>query len=216
MSFRLTLERPKFACRPTLIRGLTTTLLMLALAACSSQAAREAEMAAVEAERVAVQQEAAEMVQADVRRRADELRMQRERARADIARLQAEQDRRSEAARARAMMEREQQEEAERRERQRVAEIAAVEAERQGKIDRISDLEQQIAGVQTSTAGNEVSNSALREAILVAEELLDLLALEQTKYDNTDAQGNTVEALATSLISELEARKDDLLGRALQ
>ena len=54
----------------------------------------------------------------------------------------------------------------------------------------------------------------LQEAILVAEELLDVLTAEQAKYENTDETGNTVEDLAKDLIAELESRKDSLVRQA--
>ena len=40
--------------------------------------------------------------------------------------------------------------------------------------------------------------------LTVAEELLDALAYEQSKYEDTDASGNTVEPLAKETLAELE------------
>tara|TARA_B100000315_G_scaffold154057_1_gene142602 strand:+ start:982 stop:1638 length:657 start_codon:yes stop_codon:yes gene_type:complete len=194
-----------------LTRIISTLLLILALGACSSQAAREAELAALEAQRVAAEQEAARVAQEQERVRADELARQRAAQAAERARLQEERERQIAAARARAEEEQRQREEAERREQARLAAIAAAEAEQQEKLERISQLEQQIATIQTDVSDDETATAALQEAILVAEELLEILSAEQAKYENTDAAGYTVEPLAKDLIAELEARKDNLM-----
>ena len=49
------------------------------------------------------------------------------------------------------------------------------------------------------------------EAIAVAEQLLDVLTEEQVKYEDTDADGNTVQPLSKELIAELENIKNDLV-----
>ena len=207
--------RPDIDSHPVSLNKLTrivsTMLLILALGACSSQAAREAELAAQEAQRVAAEQEATRVAQEQQRARAAELARQREAQAAERARLQEERERQLAAARARAEEEQRQQEEAERREQARLAAIAAAEAEQQEKLERITQLEQQIATIQTDVSNDEVATAVLQEAILVAEELLEILSAEQAKYENTDATGYTVEPLAKDLIAELEARKDSLV-----
>ncbi|MCG8413835.1 MAG: hypothetical protein MI746_06395 [Pseudomonadales bacterium] len=186
-------------------------MLLLTLAACSSQAAREAELAEQEAARVAAEQEAARVAAEQERQRAQEQQRQQQAQAAERARLQAQRERREAEARARAEAERREREEAERREQERLAAIAAAEAERQQKLDRITELEQQIANIQDQTVANEESALVLQQAILAAEELLDALSAEQAKYENTDADGNTLEPLAKDLIAELQARKDQLV-----
>lgn len=214
MSFRAKYEKSHTTLIRSLPRGLLAASLMLVLGACSSQAAREAELAAEEAAQVASQQEAAQLAQQQARERAAAEQRQREALAAERVRQQALREREDAARLARAEEERRQREEAERREQQRLAAIAAAEAERQQKIDRIAELEQQIASIQGDTSDNEEATALLQEAVLVAEELLDVLAAEQAKYDNTDADGNTVDALAKDLIAELENRKDDLVRQA--
>ncbi|NKB34123.1 MAG: hypothetical protein GKR91_13605 [Pseudomonadales bacterium] len=196
------------------LRPLGVLVLLLALGACTSQAAREAELAAIEAERVAAEQEATRTAQEEERQRAMAEQRRREAEAADRARIAAEQQRREDEARARAEEERMRREEEEMREQERLAAIAAAEAERREKLQRISQLEQQIAAIADNTGQDENSTAILQEAILVAEELLDALATEQAKYENTDAQGNTMEPLAKDLIAELEARKDNLVRQA--
>lgn len=196
---------------PRLGRISVVMALLITLGACTSQAAREAEIAAIEAERVAQEQEAARIAQEQARQRAMQEQERREAAAAERARIAAEQQRREEEALARAEEERRRQEEVEQRERNRLAAIAAAAAERQEKLDRISQLEMQIASIESTTGQDESTTAILQEAILVAEELLDTLTSEQAKYENTDEQGNTLEPLAKELIRELEARKDNLV-----
>ena len=210
MSFRPDIDSHPVSLNK-LTRLISTLLLILALGACSSQAAREAELAAQEAQQVAAEQEAARIDQQQQRARTDELARQREAQAAERARLQEERDRQVAAARARAEEEQRQQEEAERREQARLAAIAAAEAERQEKLERITQLEQQIATIQTDVSTDEAATAVLQEAILVAEELLEILSAEQAKYENIDATGYTVEPLAKDLIAELEARKESLV-----
>ncbi len=206
----------KFSLYPSTValRAIIGMLLMVVLASCASQSARDAELAAQEAERVAMQQQAAELAQQQERVRAAELQRQREQQAAERARVQAERDRQLAQARARAEAERQQREAAEQRETARLAAIAAAEAERQQKIDRIAALEQQIASIQTQVVDEESRRGNLEEAIVVAEELLTVLTAEQAKYENTDADGNTVDPLAKELIAELESRKNELLRQA--
>ncbi len=186
-------------------------ILLMSLAACSSQAAREAELAEQEAARVAAEQEAARVAAEQERQRAQEQQRLQQAQAAERARLQAERERQEAAARARAEAERREREEAERLEQERLAAIAAAEAERQQKLDRITELEQQIANIQDQTLANEESALVLQQAILAAEELLDVLSAEQAKYESTDAAGNTMEPLAKDVIAELQARKEQLV-----
>ena len=188
-------------------------IFVLALGGCSSNAAREAELATQEAERITAEQEMARIVQEQERARAAE--RQREAEVADEVRLQAERER--QAVEARAEEERRRQEEAEQREQTRLAQLAvseAVEVERREKLEQISLLEQQSAEIQLEVDTNEVASTILQETILVAEELLQVLITEQTKYENTDANGNTIDPLSKDLIAELEVRKNSLLRQA--
>jgi hypothetical protein len=64
--------------------------------------------------------------------------------------------------------------------------------------------------VQSALAQDGASIDSLRGAILAAEDLLAVLITEQAKYENIDAFGETLEPLAKSLITELEARLENL------
>ena len=191
-----------------------TIMLVVTLGACTSQAARDAELAAQAAEQAALEQEAARVEQERERQIAAELQRQRDAEQAERARLQAERDREAEAARMRAEAEREQREAGERRERARLAAIAAAEAEQQAKLDRIKELQDQIAALQADVRTNEDATVLLIEAVQAAEDLLEALTAEQAKYENTDTAGNTQVPLEKDLIAELQARKDDLVRRA--
>ena len=193
------------------IRAVAATLMLLTLASCASQASREAEIAGVEAERVAIEQEAVQLAADQARARAAELQLQRDRGAAELTRVEEARVRQVAEARARADAEREAVEEAE---RERRAVIAAAEAERQDRLDRITALEQQIASIDTEVGEEESRVTTLTRAIETAEELLTILAAEQVKYENTDDQGNTVEPLAKELIAELESRKNELVRQA--
>ncbi len=195
-------------------RTVVTTLLLVTLTACASEAAREAELAEQEAVRVAAEQEAARVAAEQKRQQALELQRRQQAEAAERARLQAARERQEAEARARAEAERREREEAERREQERLAAIAAAEEERRLKLNRIAELEAQIAQIQEQTADDEQSTLVLQQAILAAEELLDALTVEQAKYENTDQAGNTVEPLAKDLIAELQATKDELVERA--
>jgi chromosome segregation ATPase len=188
---------------PAKIRAVAATLMLLVLASCASQASREAEIAGVEAERVAIEQKAVQLAADQARARAVELQLQRDRGAAELARVEEARERQVAEARARADAERE-----------RRAVIAEAEAERQDKLDRITALEQQIASIETEVGEEESRVTTLTRAIETAEELLTTLAAEQVKYENTDDQGNTVEPLAKELIAELESRKNELVRQA--
>ena len=90
------------------IRVVVATLMLLLLGSCASQAAKDAEIAVVEAERVALEKEAAQVVADQERAQAAELQQQRERAAAE--RRQAREARERQVAEARAQDEAERQE----------------------------------------------------------------------------------------------------------
>lgn len=190
-------------------------MLVVTLGACTSQAARDAELASQAAAQAALEQEAARVEQERERQIAAELQRQRDAEAAERTRLQAERDREAEAARMRAEIEREQREASERREQVRLAAIAAAAAEQQAKQDRIEELQTQIAALQEDVRNNTTATAILIEAVQAAEELLEALTAEQAKYENTDAEGNTLQPLEKDLIAELQARKDDLVRRAV-
>jgi len=200
-------------------RTVAGIILMSSLIACSSQSVREVEEANQEAAVLAERQAAAQLErEQEVARAAEDERARQEEERAVRElqeRLQALQEQR-EQEEARLAQERQQREAAEGRERERLAAIAEVEAERQAKIDRIDELEQQIASIAEIEVSEEERTAIMAEALTVAEELLGALSDEQLKYENTDALGNTVEPLEKEMIAELEARKDDLVSRARQ
>lgn len=211
-------HRHKNTAMPGIVHGaqrlFLCVLLVITLGACTSQAAREAELAAQAAAQAAAEQEALRVAQEEERRMAAELQRQRDAEAAERARLQAQRERQEAEARMRAEAERREREEAESRERARLAAIAAREAERQAKLDRIAALEAQIAALQTDVRNHDNATVYLTQAVQAAEELLEVLTAEQAKYENTDVAGNTLEPLAKDLIAELEARKDDLVRRA--
>ncbi len=192
-------------------RTLLVATLLVVLGACTSQAARDAEIAAQEAEILAQQQEAALVEEQLARRLAAEEEIRRNAAEAERARHQAERERLVAQARAREDAERRQREEEERLERLRLEELARVAAEREEKLERIAELEQQIAAINATATRDETSNEIMLEAIAVAEQLLDVLTEEQVKYEDTDADGNTVQPLSKELIAELENIKNDLV-----
>ena len=96
----------------------------------------------------------------------------------------------------------------------RQTQIARRAEEKQAKLDRIAQLEQQISAIETQNTNNVAASAKLAEAVTVAENLLDVLNAEQAKYRNTDAAGNTVEGLSKDLIVELERKKDELVRDA--
>ena len=195
-------------------RPLVFGVLLSVLAACGSQSAREAAVAEAEVANMAAEQaaarEAAEIerqrAEAEERRRLAEVE-ERERRRLAQVREAAEAEARAEAQRLA-------REQAERAERERRAAVAAARAERQEKMDRIAALEQQIADSQAEIDSDSEQALIMQQAIAAAEELLAALTAEVAKYELTDESGNTLEPLSKDLIAELEARKDELVGRA--
>jgi len=196
-------------------------LILLLFVGCSFQTVRQAEVAAREAERVVAEQEIARIAVEEERMREAEA-AERERIAREGRRREAEA-----AERERVALERRQQEaEAAEREiaeanRRRDEEAEQLEqeramalAERQEKLELIARLEAQISVIQSDLVQNDATVAVLQEAILAAEELLDTLMMEQTKYENTDNLGNTLEPLAKDLIGELEARMNDIVQQA--
>jgi hypothetical protein len=210
------------------INLLLILLASLILGACTSSATLEAEQAAIEQERVAAMQETARIAAEESRQRAAVEERERQSALAEQRRLQAERERQAVLARARAQAEAElaqtqaqaeaevqaQAEQAERQVQSRRQAIARAQAEQDQKLARIEELESQIAALENNASTVEQSNTIYQEAILVAEELIDVLATEQAKYENVDAAGNTVEPLAKDRIEELEERKNTLMREA--
>jgi colicin import membrane protein len=203
------------------IRAIIAVSMLLVLASCASSGLREGEIAAQEAEVMTAEAETARLAEEATREQAARMRRQADEQEAEEAMLQARRDR---VKVRRAQRERIKMQEAELRTEQaakdqqsrqaRQQELAALAARRQAKMDRIAELELLILQTGNQSGADEASVMALNEAINVAEDLLDALAMEQTKYEDTDAFGNTVEPLAKSLIAELESRKNELVSRS--
>lgn len=206
------------------IRAIIAILMLLVLASCASSGAREADVAQQEAGTVVSSEEAVQSAEEAERVRVARMNRKKLEQEAEEARLQARRDRvqarRDEAARIKAeeaQLLAEQAEKVAQQEKARQAreqEVIAAAALRQAKMDRIEELESLISRTENDSNSDEDSVVALNEAINVAEDLLDALATEQTKYENTDASGNTVEPLAKGLIADLESRKNDLVNRS--
>ena len=199
--------------------------MALSFTACSSQIAQDVEMGVQEAGRVAAQQDLARAALEKERQRAlqqeaREIEVAAERARqaeqerknaaeAESQRLVAEEQRQLE------IRERQLAAEAEEQQRQQDAEaIASAQAERDGKIAKIAELQSQLDEIQLEASNSESTILALSAAIAAAEELLTVLTSEQAKYEEIDESGFTREPLAKELILELESRKEELVGQA--
>lgn len=213
MRFCLNFGKPEFRFKAATIRTLPGLLLLMVLASCASEGARNAELAAQEAARVAKEQESTSQAQAQERVRAADLQRQRRALAAEQARLQAQLEQQAAEEQARVEQEQRQREATERRERERLAVAAEAAQERQERLDRINALEQQIAAIRSDISDDEANIDLLQQAIVVAEELLSALDTEQAKYDDTDAEGNPAQPLAKELIAEIEARKDALISQ---
>jgi hypothetical protein len=180
---------------------------LLGLAACAGQRGEQ--------EALLAQQEAAAQAVA-LAELADMARLEAERneqaVRAELERVRLENEAMA-VARAAAELEAEQRarEAAELQRQQQQTEVAQLEQQQQG---RIAELERQLAATEETASRREQANARLIQAITAAEELLQMLASEQLKYNNIDAGGNTVEPLQKALISELEARKNALVREA--
>jgi hypothetical protein len=180
---------------------------LLGLAACAGQRGEQ--------EALLAQQEAAAQAVA-LAELADMARLEAERneqaVRAELERVRLENEAMA-VARAAAELEAEQRarEAAELQRQQQQTEVARLQQQQQG---RIAELERQLAATEETASRREQANARLIQAITAAEELLQMLASEQLKYNNVDAGGNTVEPLQKALISELEARKNALVREA--
>ncbi len=195
------------------------------IGACSSNLGRNVDLATQSAERAATQQALARAAQQKEQQRA--LEEEREREEIEIAKIRQE-----EAEKAKLEAERQRLAESEQRrieveQRQRAEEIAAqlrrqemealvaVTAERDGKLARISELENQLNEIQLEVNNNDEAISALQSAISAAEELLEMLTDEQGKYEDIDEAGFPRTPLAKELLSELESRRDTLTREAI-
>ena len=195
------------------------------IGACSSNVGRNVDLATQNAERAATQQALARAAQQKEQQRA--LEKEREREEIEIARIRQE-----EAEKAKLEAERQRLAESEQRrfeveQRRRAEEIAAqlrrqemealvaVTAERDGKLARISELENQLNEIQLEVNNNDEAISALQSAISAAEELLGILTEEQEKYADIDEAGFPRTPLAKELLSELESRRDMLTREAI-
>ena len=195
------------------------------IGACSSNVGRNVDLATQNAERAATQQALARAAQQKEQQRA--LEEEREREEIEIARIRQE-----EAEKAKLEAERQRLAESEQRrieveQRRRAEEIAAqlrrqemealvaVTAERDGKLARISELENQLYEIQLEVNNNDEAISALQSAISAAEELLEMLTKEQEKYEDIDEAGFPRTPLAKELLSELESRRDMLTREAI-
>ena len=200
-------------------------VMALSFTACSSQIVQDVELAVQEADRIATQQDLARAALEKERQRALEQEAREIEVAAERAR-QAEQERNNVAeAESQRLVEEEQRQleirerqvaaEAEEQQRQQDAEaIALAQAERDGKIAKIAELQSQLDEIQLEASNSESTILALSAAIAAAEELLTVLTSEQTKYEEIDESGFTREPLAKELILELESRKEELVGQA--
>jgi hypothetical protein len=196
------------------IRGLLF-LLFLVFVGCSSQITRQTEIEALDARRMAAEQEAVQ-IEEERRRQVqtqeiERIALEERRREAEIAEREriAEERRQEQEVAARELAE------ATRRRREELEQERSIAlADRQVKLARIAQLEVQISAIQSELAQNGASAALIQDAILAAEELLAALRIEQNKYERTDSLGNTVEPLAKDLIVELEARLENLAQRA--
>ena len=195
------------------------------IGACSSNLGRNVDLATQNAERAATQQALARAAQQKEQQRA--LDEEREREEIEIARirqeeaekekLEAERQRLAESEQRRFEVEQRQRAEeiAAQLRRQEMEVLAAVTAERDVKLARISELENQLNEIQLEVNNNDEAISALQSAISAAEELLEMLTEEQEKYEDIDEAGSPRRPLAKELLSELESRRDMLTREAI-
>ena len=195
------------------------------IGACSSNVGRNVDLATQNAERAATQQALARAAQQKEQQRA--LEEEREREEIEIARIRQEQAEKGKLEAERQRLAESEQRRIEIEQRRRAEEIAAqlrreemealvaVTAERDGKLARISELENQLNEIQLEVNNNDEAISALRSAISAAEELLEMLTDEQEKYEDIDEAGFPRTPLAKELLSELESRRDTLTREAI-
>ena len=194
------------------------------IGACSSNLGRNVDLATQNAERAATQQALARAAQEKEQQRALEEEREREeieiartrQEQAEKAKLEAERQRlaESEQRRIEAEQRRRAEEIAAQLRRQEMEVLAAVTAERDVKLARISELENQLNEIQLEVNNNDEAISALRSAISAAEEFLEMLTNEQEKYEDIDEAGFPRAPLAKELLSELESRRDTLTREA--
>lgn len=195
------------------------------IGACSSNLGRNVDLATQNAERAATQQALARAAQQKEQQRA--LEEEREREEIEIARIRQEEAEKEKLEAERQRLAESEQRRFEVEQRRRAEEIAAqlrrqemevlvaVTAERDGKLARISELENQLNEIQLEVNNNDEAISALQSAISAAEELLEMLTDEQEKYEDIDAAGFPRTPLAKELLSELESRRDMLTREAI-
>lgn len=191
-------------------RTALAAMLALALVACANpRAEQEAllaqQQAAAEAAELAERARVAEVARQEAERNERELRAELERMRVEREQLAAARELAEQQAEERA------RQAAELRRQQQQVEAARVQREQQ---EQIAALQRRLAQTEENVRRREQANATLTQAITAAEELLQMLASEQLKYENLDAQGGTVEPLQKALISELEARKNALVQQA--
>ena len=195
------------------------------IGACSSNLGRNVDLANQNAERAATQQALARAAQQKEQQRA--LEEEREREEIEIARIRQEEAEKEKLEAERQRLAESEQRRFEVEQRRRAEEIAAqlrrqemealvaVTAERDGKLARISELENQLNEIQLEVNNNDEAISALQSAISAAEELLEMLTEEQEKYEDIDEAGFPRTPLAKELLSELESRRDMLTREAI-
>lgn len=137
---------------------------------------------------------------AEQRRRDAEEALEAERARLEAARERAQEQARQEAERA--------------RELQETREARARALQRQQQEARVETLEAELAAMEQRIEQGQRANARMQDAIVAAEELLQMLDSEQQKYDDVDASGQTRVPLQKGLIEEQEERLDRLVEEA--
>lgn len=180
-------------------------MLIIFVAGCASNGAQErieAEEAAYEAQQLA-EAEAAQIYAARESVRIEQERMAEQQRQAQLAQQAQEREREELLARAQA-----EREEAVARERQQAQRREAEQ------LARISALEAEIAAAMANTQRLSAANERLEMAVEAAQELLEALTTEQSKYANTDSSGELRQPLNKEGIAELETRKDTLKSEA--
>ena len=218
------LRDTKFSSKPLRKIGLLL-LFGYIIGACSSNNGRNVDLATQNAERAATQQALARAAQQKEQQRALEEEREREEIKiarirqeqAEKAKLEAERQRLAESEQRRIEVEqmRRAEEIAAQLRREEMEALVAVTAERDGKLARISELENQLNEIQLEVNNNDEAISALQSAISAAEELLEMLTDEQEKYEDIDAAGFPRTPLAKELLLELESRRDMLTREAI-
>ncbi|MEX1196618.1 MAG: hypothetical protein WEB57_01980 [Pseudohongiellaceae bacterium] len=153
-----------------------------------------------EEQAVALEEARAAAEEAERQRRETEQTLEAERERLEAARQRAEEQARREAARA--------------REQEEALEALALARQQEQREDRIAGLEEELAALQQRIQQGERANGRMRDAIVAAEELLQMLDSEQQKYDDVDAAGQTRVPLQKELIADQEERLNRLVDEA--